>query len=158
LRPEKITLKAAMKRIIESRKLLEITPDTDLNGLKNTYRKLMKEWHPDKFIDDEARRAEAEDKSKSIIEAYHLLVSIAPETQEFNLEQYNQTTANSGIEDFNYQGQTLKIVFQDGSVYEYFGVPRNIFNKFLNSSTQLRFARRHIFFSYTYRNVSKQTA
>lgn len=147
-----------MKRIIEYRRLLDITPDTDLNKLKVTYRNLMKEWHPDKFTDDEVRRAEAEDKSKTIIEAYHFLVSIAPETQAFYLDEYTQTINNSGIDDFSYKGQTLKITFQDGSVYEYFGIPRNIYNKFVGSSTLIRFARRHIFNSYTYRNVSKQSA
>ncbi len=146
-----------MKRIIEYRRLLDITPNADLAELKTTYRNLIKEWHPDKYIDEE-RKAEAEHKSKSIIEAYHFLVSIAPETQAFNLEGYTHTTNNSGIEDYSYKGQTLKITFQDGSVYEYFGIPKNIYNKFLNSSTLLRFARRHIFYSYTYRNVSKQTA
>ncbi|MEI7524504.1 MAG: KTSC domain-containing protein [Mariniphaga sp.] len=146
-----------MKRIIEYRRLLDITPNADLVELKTTYRNLIKEWHPDKYIDEE-RKAEAEHKSKNIIEAYHFLVSIAPETQAFNLDNYTNTTNNSGIEDYSYKGQTLKITFQDGSVYEYFGIPKNIYNKFLNSSTLLRFARRHIFYSYTYRNVSKQTA
>lgn len=146
-----------MKRIVEYRKLLNITPETDLGGLKTSYRNLMKEWHPDKFAGDEERKVEAEDKSKSIIEAYHFLVSIAPETQAFSLEEYNHTTNNSIIDDYSYKGQTLTITFQDGSVYEYFGIPKNIFNKFLNSSTQVRFARRHIFYSYTYRAVSKQT-
>ena len=146
-----------MKRIVEYRRLLDITPNTDLGGLKTNYRNLMKEWHPDRFIDDEILRAQAEDKSKSIIEAYHFLVSISPETQAFNLEGYNQTTTTSGIEDYSYKGQTLTITFQDGSVYEYFGIPKNIYNKFIGSSTLVRFARRHIFYSYTYRNISKLT-
>ena len=147
-----------MKRIIEYRRLLDITPNTDLTELKSTYRNLIKEWHPDKFNGDEERRAEAEERSKNIIEAYHFLVSIAPETKAFNLEGYTQTTNTSGIEDYEYKGQTLKIIFQDGSVYEYFGIPKSIYNKFINSSTLLRFDRRHIFYSFTYRNVSKQTA
>jgi DnaJ-class molecular chaperone len=147
-----------MKRIIEYRRLLNITPQTDLNGLKSTYRNLIKEWHPDKFIGDDERKAEAEDKSKNIIEAYHFLVSIAPETQAFNLEGYTLTTTTSGIDDYVYKGQTLKITFQDGSVYEYFGIPKNIYNKFIGSATLIRFARRHIFYSYTYRNVSKLAA
>jgi len=147
-----------MKRIVEYRRLLDITPETDLGGLKSNYRNLMKEWHPDKFIDDDEAKAEAEHKSKSIIEAYHFLVSISPETQASNLEGYTQTTTNSGIEDYSYKGQTLLVTFQDGSVYEYFGIPKNIYNKFIGSSTQIRFARRHIFYSYTYRNVSKMTA
>ena len=147
-----------MKRIIEYRRLLDITPDTDLSGLKSTYRSLIKEWHPDKFVGDDERQAEAEHKSKSIIEAYHFLVSIAPETRAFNLEEYTQTTSTSGIDDYSYKGQTLKITFQDGSVYEYFGIPKNIYNKFIGSATLVRFARRHIFFSYLYRNVSKIAA
>jgi len=147
-----------MKRIIEYRRLLDITPDTDLGGLKSTYRSLIKEWHPDKFTDDDEQKAIAEDKSKNIIEAYHFLVSIAPETKAFNLEGYTLTTTTSGIDDYSYKGQTLKITFQDGNVYEYFRIPKTIYNKFLNSSTLVRFARRHIFYAYTYRNVSKLTA
>ncbi len=147
-----------MKRIIEYRRLLDITPNADLTELKTTYRNLIKEWHPDKHAGDDERKAEAEHKSKNIIEAYHFLVSIAPETQAFNLETYTQTINTSGIDDYQYKGQTLKITFQDGSVYEYFGIPKNTYNKFVNSATLLRFARRHIFSSYTYRNVSKQTA
>jgi len=147
-----------MKRIIKYRRLLDITANTDLVELKSTYRKLIKDWHPDKYVDDDERKAEAEHKSKNIIEAYHFLVSIAPETQAFNLEEYTNTTNNSGIDYYEYKGQTLKITFQDGSVYEYFGIPKNIYNKFINSATLVRFARRHIFYSYTYRNVSKQTA
>ncbi len=146
-----------MKRIVEYRRLLNIAPETDLGGLKTNYRNLMKEWHPDKFIDDHERKVEAENKSKSIIEAYHFLVSISPETQASNLEEYTQITNNSIIDNYSYKGQTLAITFQDGSVYEYFGIPKNIYNKFLNSSAQIRFARRHIFHSYTYRVASKQT-
>lgn len=147
-----------MKRIVESRKLLEITPEIDLNGLKSTYRSLMKTWHPDKFINDEEAKAEAEHKSKKIIEAYHFLVSISPETQAATLETYNQTINSSIIDTFYYKGQTLTINFLDGSVYEYLGVPKNIYTKFANSGTLTRFAKRHIFNSYIYRNVSKQSA
>jgi len=146
-----------MKRIIGYRKLLNITQDTDLDELKVIYRNLIKEWHPDKFIADDEKKAEAELKSKAIIEAYHFLVSISKHTHAFNAEEYTLTTTNSGIDDFAYKGQTLKITFQNGSVYEYFGVPNATYNKLVNSSTIGRFARRHIFHSYVYRNVSKIT-
>jgi curved DNA-binding protein CbpA len=146
-----------MIRIINHRKLFNVTATADLAALKNIYRNLMKEWHPDKFQQDDERLAEAELKSKKIIEAYHFLVSISPETHTLNAEAYTLTTTTSGVDDFTYKGQTLKITFQDGSIYEYFGVPKNIYNKLINSSTQARFARRHIFHSYTYRNVTKLT-
>jgi curved DNA-binding protein CbpA len=146
-----------MKRIIDYRKLFNITQDDDLAKLKISYRSLMKEWHPDKFRDGDERMAEAEVKSKAIIEAYHFLVSISNETHASELEEYTLTTTTSGIDDFSYKGQTLKITFQNGSIYEYFAVPKNVYNKLINSSTLSRFARRHIFHSYVYRNISKQT-
>jgi DnaJ-class molecular chaperone len=146
-----------MKRIIDYRKLFDINQDADLAKLKSIYRNLMKEWHPDKFVNDEEGRTQAEHKSKQIIEAYHFLVSISPETHAANADEYNNTITNSGIDDFMYKGVTLKITFQDGSVYEYFGVPKNIYNKLISSSTVTRFARRHIFNSYTFRKVTNQT-
>ena len=121
-----------MKRITDYRKLFAITKDTDLAELKLIYRNLIKEWHPDKFTDNDTLKAEAEIKSKEIIEAYHFLVSISPETHASKLEDYTLTITNSGIDDFLYKGQTLKITFQDGSKYEYFGVPKNTYNKLIN--------------------------
>jgi len=147
-----------MKRIIEARKLFNITKESNLTELKSIYRNLMKEWHPDKFVNEEDRKEEAALKSKEIIEAYHFLVSISPETHVNNQEEYLETVSISGIDDFEYKGQTLKVTFQNGSVYEYFGVQKNVYNKLINSSTITRFARRHIFDSHVYRKVSKQTA
>ncbi len=146
-----------MKRIITYRKLLGATQDTDLAQLKTSYRNLIKEWHPDKIQDDDERKEQAEVKSKEIIAGYHFLVSIAPETVAQNLEEYNRVTGSSFVDDFEYKGQNLKITFQDGSSYEYLGVPKNIYVKMVNSPTITRFAKRHIYFSYTYRNISKQT-
>ncbi len=146
-----------MKRIIEYRKLFDVAKDADLNDLKNVYRKLVKQWHPDKFQEGDPGKAQAESKSKLIIEAYHFLVSISPETHIQNKEEYLQTIGSFGIEDYSYKSLTLKITFQNGSVYEYFGVPQGIYAKLNNSSTQARFARRHICNSFTYRNVSKST-
>lgn len=144
-----------MKRIQESRKIFNATPETDLAGLKTTYRNLIKQWHPDKFQDDHEKAEEAAATSQSIIEAYHFLVSISPETHEQNAEAYATTTETSGIDDFIYKGQTLKIAFHDGNSFEYFGVPKNVYVKFINSPSQARFARRHIFHTYLRRNISK---
>lgn len=144
-----------MKKIIDHRKLFDVSHDADLNTLKTIYRNLIKEWHPDKFQDSDELKAEAEAKSKTIIEAYHFLVSIAPETHTLNAEVYNNTINKFGIEDFEYKGQTLKVTFQDGSIYEYFNVPKNIYSKLINAPAQSRFARRHIFTTYLHRNVSR---
>lgn len=147
-----------MKKIIESRRLLGVDKAIELRELKSIYRNFMKDWHPDKFHHDEHAKLEAEEKSKAFIEAYHLLVSIAPETQAQQLEQYTAIIASSKIVDFIFKAQTLQINFTDGSSYEYFGVPHSIYNKFLNSETPDRFARRHIYHSYVYRKLNKANA
>ncbi|MBC7748385.1 MAG: KTSC domain-containing protein [Methylotenera sp.] len=146
-----------MKKIVDYRKLLSVNKTTELKELKTVYRNLMKDWHPDKFIENNDEKLVAEEKSKEIIEAYHFLVSISPETQAQYINEYTGTTATSSITDFSYSGQTLKITFLDGSCYEYFDVPKNIYVKLINADSQGRFARRHIYNSFVYRNVSKQT-
>lgn len=147
--------KKLMKKIISYRALFGATKTTELAELKTTYRNLIKEWHPDKIQNDEEKKAEAAIKSKAIIEAYDLLVSIAPETHALNAEEYTRITTTLNIEDFDYKDEKLKIIFQDNIVYEYFGVPKNTYVKFVNAPSIARFAKRHIYNSFTFRNVSK---
>jgi len=146
-----------MKRINEFKKQFDVTPETTLASLKKTYRTLIKEWHPDKFRDDDEKAAEADANSTKIIEAYHFLVSISPETKAANIEEYTTTTTSSGLDDFILEKQVLKVTFKDGSAYEYYGVPNKVYLKMINSATQYRFGKRHIFNSYTYRQVQKRT-
>ena len=147
-----------MKRIVAARKLLGVEGEATLQEMKTVYRTFMKEWHPDKIQDNPVAKEQAEEKSKSFIEAYHLLVSVAPETRELQREQYEQTMSTSRLIDFQYKGTTLEINFSDGSSYEYLGLPRSVYNNLLNSSTPDRFARRHIYHSYVYRQASKAMA
>lgn len=144
-----------MNRIAAHRKLFNATSTTTLADLKVTYRKLIKEWHPDKIVDNEELKAEAELKSTKIIEAYHFLVGISAETHVQNSEEYSRIINGLHIEDFEYKGTTLKITFPEGIVYEYYGVPKSIYSKMVNTPTITRFARRHIYNSFTYRNISK---
>ncbi len=144
-----------MKRINEYRKLFNISGNIELSTLKTTYRNLVKEWHPDKFQANDTLAQEAEIKSQQIIEGYHFLVSIAPETKAANLEGYNVTINESGIADFKHKGLLLEVTFQDGSVYEYFGVTRNLYIKFVNADKPLRFAKRNIFNSFLYRKSKR---
>ncbi|WP_448700902.1 KTSC domain-containing protein [Mucilaginibacter sp. AW1-3] len=147
-----------MKKIVDYRKLLGTTEVSTLNELRSVYKSLMKTWHPDRFTDNEEAKLEAEEKSKTIIEAYHFLVSIAPETREQTLTDYTATTTTSNILDFDYQKQVLTIKFFDGAEYEYFDVPRNVYIKLVNADSPGRFARRHIFTEYVYRSTSKLVA
>lgn len=145
-----------MKRIGQYKKLFGIEKEIDLKSLKSTYRNLVKEWHPDKFQEGDPNRGEAEIQSRAIIDGYHFLVSIAPETIEENLDAYTQTITNSGIADYIHDGLVLEITFFDGTTYEYFGVTKPIYIKMVNSPKLNRFAKRAIYPNYIYRK-SKRT-
>jgi len=147
-----------MRKIIGYRKLMGVGENADLQELKTAYRNLMKVWHPDKFNDSEELKAEAEAKGKHIIEAYHFLVSIAPETKALTMAEYTITITTSGIADFEYKNEVLLMSFADGNNYEYFGVPKSIYVKLVNAPAPARFARRHIFNSFPYRSTSKALA
>lgn len=144
-----------MKRINEYKKLFTIEDEIDLKILKKNYRNLVKEWHPDKFQEGDAQKEEAEVKSRQIIDGYHFLVSIAPETKASNLEEYTTTTSQSGIVDYHHKGMLLEISFLDGTTYEYFGVPKSVYIKMINTDKLNRFAKRNIFTSYLYRKSKK---
>ena len=145
-----------MKRISQYKKLFGIEKEIDLKSLKKRYRNLAKEWHPDKFQEDDAKLEEAEVNSRQIIDGYHFLVSIAPETLAANLDVYNETITNSGIADYLHKGLLLEITFLDGTTYEYFGVTKTVYLKMINSNKLNRFAKRAIYPNYIYRK-SKRT-
>lgn len=147
-----------MKRIGEHRKLLGVDKTATLKDLKTIYRNTMKDTHPDKFVNDEAGKLEAEDKSKSVIEAYHFLVSIHEETQEKYKEEYTDTITNSIITDFYLEKSILKVQHLNGKMFEYIGVPRNIYIKMVNSDSPSRFARRHIYGKFIYRKSGEVMA
>ena len=145
-----------MKRISQYKKLFGIEKEIDLKILKKRYRNLVKEWHPDKFQEDDAKLEEAEVNSRKIIDGYHFLVSIAPETIAANLDVYTETITNSGIADYVHKGLLLEITFLDGTTYEYFGVTKAIYIKMINSNKLNRYAKRAIYPNFIYRK-SKRT-
>ncbi|WP_312903008.1 KTSC domain-containing protein [Chryseobacterium taichungense] len=147
-----------MKKLGEYRKLLEVDKNVTLKELKTIYRNVMKDTHPDKFVNDEAGKVEAEEKSKSVIEAYHFLVSINPETQEKYKEEYTETVTTSNIQDFYLEKSILTIQHLNGNIYEYLGVPRNTYIKMVNADSPSRFARRHIYGSFVYRKAGEVMA
>jgi curved DNA-binding protein CbpA len=146
-----------LKKIIGYRKMLGVDEKAGLKELKTAYRNLMKEWHPDKFQDSSELEV-AQEKSKKVIEAYHFLVSISPETHAASLEEYTNIITSSTIVDYNYKGANLQITYAEGNCYEYFDVPRSLYIKLVNADTPGRFARRHICGSFIYREISKATS
>lgn len=144
-----------MKRINQYKKMFSVEKDIELKALKKSYRNLVKEWHPDKFQEGDDKKEEAEVMSRTIIDGYHFLVSIAPETKEANITEYKETISNTGIKDFDHKGRVLEVVFTDGSTYEYFGVDVKLFKKLINADNRYRFAKRNIFETFLYRKSKK---
>ena len=143
-----------MKRIKEYKKLFNIEGAIELKELKTKYRNLVKEFHPDKFLDNDEKEA-AEIKSTKIIDGYHFLVSIAPQTKEANLEAYNETLTEYKVADWYHKSMLLEITFTDGNTYEYFGVNKILFGKFINAKSINNFGKRNIFNSFLYRKSKK---
>lgn len=143
-----------MKRIAQYKKLFNVDGAINLKELKTTYRGLVKEWHPDKF-QDEDKKAEAEIKSTEIIDGYHFLVSIAPETKEANLEAYKTTITEFQVADWHHKSMLLEVTFTDGNTYEYFGVSKILFGKFVNAKSMNNFGKRNIFNKFIYRKSMK---
>lgn len=144
-----------MKRINEYKKLFSVEKEIDLAELKSTYRKLVKQWHPDKYQEGDPMKEEAELMGQKVVDGYHFLVSIAPETREVNLPEYSKTILECGIYDFKHKGLLLEITFTDGSVYEYFGVNASVYKKLINADSPVRFAKRSIYNSFLYRKSKK---
>lgn len=143
-----------MKRIKQYKKLFNVEGAIDLKELKKTYRGLVKQWHPDKFTDKD-KKDEAERVSTEIIDGYHFLVSIAPETKEANLEAYKKTITEFQVADWHHKSMLLEVTFTDGNKYEYFGVSKILFGKFINAKSMNNFGKRNIFNKFTYRKSMK---
>ena len=144
-----------MKRINEYKKLFGVEGELDLKVLKKNYRNLVKEWHPDKFQDGDEKQEEAEIQSRRIIDGYHFLVSMSPETKEKNLPAYTETITNSAISDYQHKGLLLEITFTDGTTYEYFGVTKPIYRKMVNAGNLNRFAKRSIYPKFDFRKSKR---
>lgn len=144
-----------MKRIKEYKRLFNVDKEIDLKTLKKSYRNLVKEWHPDKFQDGDPKQEEAEIQSRRIIDGYHFLVSMAPETKSANLEAYTETITNAAIADYQHKGMLLEVTFTDGTTYEYFGITKKIYLKMINAGNLNRFAKRNIYLNHEYRKSKR---
>ena len=143
-----------MKKINAYRELLGVDKTATLKDLKTIYRNAMKECHPDRFHDDADGLAVAEEKSKSVIEAYHHLVSINPETIADGLPEFRETIASATMVDFRYEHVRLQVDFSNGARYEWISVPKATYIKMINADSPARFAKRHLYDAFPYRRLS----
>ena len=54
-------------------KILGVTYNASPEDIKAAYKRLAKQWHPDKWLNDKEKRLQAEEKMKDINEAYDAL-------------------------------------------------------------------------------------
>ncbi len=54
-------------------RLLGLAPGASAEAVKQAYRNLVKQWHPDRVVHDEVRRQQAEERLKAINDAYRRL-------------------------------------------------------------------------------------
>lgn len=136
--------------------------------IRDAYRQLIKKWHPDKFPNDTEKNLEATEKSKLLNEAYYILKDYEPASFK-KPSSYSPPYTTSGsrkgrhdilrtivkssnIHSVGYDTieSILQVQFLNGGIYEYYGVPENIFNDLMNAESKGKYANRHIFYSYNY--------
>ena len=144
-----------MKRINKYKKLFEVENKVNLKTLEKSFQNLVNECHPGKFQDWDAMQEEAEMNGQEIIDIYHFLVSIAPETKE----AYTETITNYGTANYHFKDFLLEITFLDGTTYEYFyeyfGVTKPIYIKMDNSKNKGFRQTCDISCVYNYRNPKR---
>jgi KTSC domain len=69
------------------------------------------------------------------------------------MERYS--VASSNIASMGYDGpsQTLEVEFQDGAIYQYYGVPENMYDQLMQAGSKGRFLNTYIKNAYGYSRV-----
>ena len=76
-----------IKEILNCYQTLGLQPNSSIEEVKSAYRKLVKEWHPDRFYGHSVKTKEANERLKLINPAYKRLIAFyngkAPADQKF---------------------------------------------------------------------------
>jgi hypothetical protein len=69
------------------------------------------------------------------------------------MERYNVASSNIRSIGYDPQTQTLEVEFLNGTVYQYFGVPQNIYDQMMREQSKGRFLNTYIRNQYAYSRV-----
>lgn len=152
--------------------ILEVTSLSTKDEIKKSYLRLIKQWHPDRFPNDNIKAHEATEKCKLLNEAYEKLKDYKPPEIKSDTgfkQKYSSTkkpdhkrhsinrvkVKSSNINSIGYDTilKFLQVEFRDGSIYEYFEVPEMLFNELMKAESKGKFANQFIFSKYRYSRV-----
>lgn len=69
------------------------------------------------------------------------------------MDRYNVASSNISSIGYDSTTQTLEVEFVDGAVYQYYGVPQNMYDQIMSESSKGRFLNTYIKNAYAYSRV-----
>lgn len=69
------------------------------------------------------------------------------------MERYSVASSNIAAVGYDENTQTLEIEFLSGSIYQYFGVPQNMYDQLMTAGSKGRFLNTYIKNAYPYSRV-----
>lgn len=145
--------------------ILQVHRSSSKEEIKQSYRVLIKKWHPDKYKTDTDDYNLATEKSKLLNEAYGILKNYVPIIQnkedDFFKDHNHQDSKRERVISSNiysvgyiHKTNTLQIEFKNRQVYEYYNVPVSIYIEFMKSQSKGKYAMKYICYKYKYQNIS----
>ena len=101
-------------------KILGVSYNASKEEIKAAYKKLAKQWHPDKWLNDRAKKFQAEEKMKEINEAYDVLKNRKSESIPISLTSSKETPKSKYAKEEDIWDIDLEKLSRD-----YFGVKSN---------------------------------
>jgi hypothetical protein len=69
------------------------------------------------------------------------------------MERYNVASSNVQSIGYEPQSQTLEVEFLEGTIYQYYGVPQNMYDQLMREPSKGRFLNTYIKNQYPYSRV-----
>ncbi|MEZ5873216.1 MAG: KTSC domain-containing protein [Nitratireductor sp.] len=69
------------------------------------------------------------------------------------MERYSVASSNIASIGYDIPSQTLEVEFQNGTIYQYYGVPENMYEQLMQAGSKGRFLNTYIKNAYGYSRV-----
>jgi len=79
-----------MKTVEAWHEVLGVSPFASDDDIRDAYLALVKQWHPDRFVEDPARHDRALEQLKRINAAYDLVRNGVPAAEEYDVEGWGE--------------------------------------------------------------------